>query len=267
MGWTAITAAQTDANSPGDQTFTDLLRTNDKDHEDRIKALEDPSVRVYSHFAGNQGYASGVIVGGAQVEPYFEDQFYIESGTGGLVTNQVAVAADDHRILLNGPSMIIGRAAFHFTNRVKPITFKARMKFHAFPGAFFVGLLSAGLVGNDFPAVGDTGRPARCVVLERFDASNVVFTSRVGASVNQGTQFGKPADGVWFEVKIIFTNTPGNQADCYIDGALKDNLTTAASLPTADNLYPSVLLPSVTGSDISVDSLECLAGGAILNLT
>ena len=39
MAYTALTAAQTDADSPVDQTFTDLLRTNFDDHEARIAAI------------------------------------------------------------------------------------------------------------------------------------------------------------------------------------------------------------------------------------
>lgn len=246
----------------------DAVQMNDniKDHESRLNVL--PNLGgVFSHFTSNQGYGSGIIVTGAQIERYFEDQFYIESGVGGQVNNQAALAADDHRLLMNGPCQVIGRPAFHFTNRVKPITFKARCKFHAFPTDVFIGLAGAALVGNDFPVVGVTTRPVRAIILERFNATDVVFTSRVGANVTQGTSFAKPANGVWFEVKIIFTNTPGNQADCYIDGVLKQTLSTAASLPTADNIYPCALLPEAGADNLSLDRVECFAGGALADLT
>ncbi len=39
MAWTAITSAQTDTDSPIDQTLMDLIRTNDQDHETRLNAL------------------------------------------------------------------------------------------------------------------------------------------------------------------------------------------------------------------------------------
>ena len=45
MAFTALTAAQTDANSPIDQTLMDLIRTNFDDHETRIGAIERVSVQ------------------------------------------------------------------------------------------------------------------------------------------------------------------------------------------------------------------------------
>ena len=268
MARTTIAASQTDTESPLDQTLMDALRNNDSDHESRVLTLEDPESWAFSHFIANYGWTSGVI--DLTKENIYENLFFlIGDGNNNRWINQIGVSgsSDDHYLMLqgDGTDLVDGictvmRACF-FNNRVKPITFKTRVKFSDFDDAanLWIGLCA-------FKATGGAAAtaPTDYIALRKGSvAGKLRFSSRVSSGVtNHGADFTPPADGTWFEVKIIFTNDPSNKATCYIDGSVQETLT--ASLPVAFNIYGMVAIDNVGVNDTcKIDRMDLRFGGAI----
>jgi len=266
MAWTGITAAQTDANSPLDQTLMDLLRTNDKDHEDRIAAQQGPAARIFSHFA-ETAYST---------VPNFKGQglagnTWALGGGGGSIGSPTLAegAADDHSVILTytsapNPSYAdwYAMALWHFTNRLKPLTFVTRFKFITADDNF--DRFEIGYVNRNNVVYSAT-RSRNGIFLELGSvAGQWRFTSADANVPTVGTDFAQVADGTWFEVKIEFTDVGGNQAKCYIDGVLKETLTT--NLPTARVLMAGLWVKSGTlanGDKLKFDRMLASAGGAL----
>lgn len=271
MARTTIAASQTDTESPLDQTLMDAIRENDADHESRILTLEDPESWAFSHFVANYGWPSGVI--DLTKENVYEGKFFM-AVNGGDWVNQIGVStsADDHYLMLrdNGVGttsgvLAVAHACF-FNNRVKPITFRVRVKFSDFDDStkIWIGLCAFMDAATD-TATEPTDYIALC---KGASAGKLRFSSRVGSGVtNDGGDFTPPADGTWWEVKIVFTNDPSNKATCYTDdgaGNYTTRETLTASLPVAANIYGMAAVNQIGVNDtMKADRMDLRFGGAI----
>jgi hypothetical protein len=287
MSFLALTSAQCDANSPGDETLFQLIRTNFDDHETRIKTLEDPSVRVFSHFNSRVGAAPNanqnvddVLLDAGIGEDYndrtaeaggrftgrkhywnYEGKFYLSADSNGAISNFIgnAIGSDQHflRFSTVGKYALIAQPAFHFNNRTKPLTFKLRIRSTNWEPT--VNNMNIGFVA--FPAAG-FARATDGVFME-IGAAGVTrwrFTSANNSTYTVGADFTHPANNTWTEIVVLFESSPGNQARCYLDGVLKETLTT--NLPTARNIYGGMILDVSAGS-WDVDRLEVSASGPL----
>jgi hypothetical protein len=107
-----------------------------------------------------------------------------------------------------------------------PITFEARVKLDQSDREPIVGL-------KEWQTTNPATTDAPGIWLDYIDTSNWRFVSYDTAR-NNGGSFAKVSAGSWFTVKIVFTDDPSNRALCYVDGVLKETLTT--QLPTAKRL-------------------------------
>jgi hypothetical protein len=287
MTFVAFTSAECDSGSPGDETLVQKIRTNFDDHESRITTLESAfDIRLASHFARFPCYQSatpgdpdGIIFDAGDTtvaDKYYEGAFYIV-GKRSKVTNEAALsgAADNHyikRVTGTGGTGaqsefgLFGHPVIYFDNRTKPIRHTMRIKLtnHSSWGGYYVGLQE----------VPDTtvgiARPGNGIFLERSSSTQVRFVSVNGGVATVGTAFNVPADSTWWEVDIEFTNTPGNQANCYTKDAagastLRETLTT--NLPTAKVLLGGGWWRTAGAnvSEVHVDSYLLRSAGALSN--
>lgn len=300
MAWTAITAAETDQNSPLDQALMDKLRLNDADHETRVGTLEDATnISAFSHFAQRHFFGDNTAaspdnvlvtsggVDGAYEEKRFPEPFYLALFAGrasgdfatASIVNRIGVVTDEHFLRIDLPSdsgssstdthfgMIMARPAFVYDNRVKPITFTARLRLAtAASRRFHCGLTTWVRLESG------AGRPILTdrIALERNGANWRFVTSSGGATTN-GTDITPDSNNAWFEVKILFEAGP--QARCYLkkstdgDFVLKETFTT--NLPTAAQLHGMALTAIVAqtdvASDLDLDYMKIYAAGALGN--
>ena len=261
MSHTPITAAQTDVDSPGDQTLFDLIRLADVDITTRVAALEDPATFYFNHFEKNHQFTSGVILdsaGAASLKNYDKDfTFYVNNGTW---TEQIAVGSTDLHWLnlarngVGGPSGAIElNRVVYYDNRVKPITFECRIRMIA-DGSFWFGLGPGGAIL--------AARPSNGILLESDpgDTTNWRFVSINGGSATQGSNFAKVTDDTWFKL-TIFWDAAG--ASCKINDIEKELLT--ATLPTAKQLLSSLsyTLSNASANVFRVDKWKLSLGGPL----
>jgi hypothetical protein len=284
MSVTPLTAAQTDANSPLDQAMMDTIRLELADHEARVSTVEDPAIRIYSHFSlfynndisGGGGAAQGDIIrsgtSGKSYNPYFESKFSI-TGSNVTCTNEagLTLGSDNHYLKFignSGPALfsLQAVASMFFNSRVTPITYRARFKMSALGGAtrYLLGL------GKSIPDPNAASLPSDYIGLIQSSSTQAVFATSKASTQTAGTPFTFPSNGTWFEVKVVFTSVGGNQALCYIgDSAgvftLKETLT-GANLPTASNLFGTMFMQlGATGDTALIDRIEITAGGAMVD--
>lgn len=111
-----------------------------------------------------------------------------------------------------GAGLVLPRP-MNFASVGKPIRCKARVK-RGTDTAFRFGFQS---IINMTDSIG--------VWLERVDASNWRFAAYDGTR-ESGVSFANVATGTWFDFEIVLTDTPSDRALCYLNGVLKDTLTT-----------------------------------------
>jgi hypothetical protein len=236
------------------------IRDNQDDHEARLINVEDVSIRAFTHFARKLGYGSNNILNSNNPEIYYEGNFYIAAtGAGGRIArNQIGESdtVDDHLIKFSGGAatnfaMAQCQVAVNFASRTKPLTFKTRIKRSNNTLDLIIGFSlwrTNFTVPNDgiYLTLGGAGTTYR-------------FKSRNGGAETTGSDFTAIANNTWFEVTVLFENSPGNQARCYVDGLLKETFTT--NLPTSDNLYGICLFKD--NGDEYVDRMQVQAAGTL----
>lgn len=282
MAFTALTAAQTDANSPGDQTLMDLIRTNFDDHESRIMTVENPAVRAFSHFANRHGYASDIpltrTTDGDSLNRDYDRDFLlgaaVNTGSGATVSvtfTEITGTTDQHYLKAtlstgtggspSSSTYLVAQPVLYFNNRVKPLTFEARIRgasLYSSSLLYHVGFLRFKFDGASI------GTPADGIWLERSGtAGNMRFVTVNGGSPINGSDFTGPSVNTWFKVKIIFESDPSNRARCFVDGVLKETLTT--ELPTAKQLHGAIEMQAGVGfgTNWDFDWVEAKSAGAL----
>jgi hypothetical protein len=248
MAHTPITAAQTDEDSPLDQTLTDLIRLALDDLETRLSATEDDDAHYQTHFnRTHKAFGSGILIsnaGTATIDSY--DGVFQMRVDGATVTEKVQVTSDAHWLegklnTGNGRWFIELNRPIVYATRVKPITFRTRIWVEALAdiSTMFLGMYDGGMTN---------ARPANGIYLQRDPASsaNWEFTSSSASSVTAGTPFTAPAAGAWVDVKIVWD---AGGAACYINNVLKETLT--ATLPTTAQIFAA---STMTTSNSTADA-------------
>lgn len=266
MTYVAVADPLLNSGKPGRATDVKQMRDNQADHETRILSLEDvQNVRVSSHFVKNHGYASNIAAAGSTSVRGYDQDWYLETQANATVVEQIGVSAtaDDHHLRLDASSavtpnsMIVGSLSINFDQRVKPITFISRVRHINNSDDLIVGF-------SQFPAIG-TLRPTSGCWLER-NGANWRFAYASNGAVLNGSDFSPVAISTWFEVKIIFTDTPSDRFLAYLDSTLKETFTTAASLPTARNIFGMVKNAPAGSRALDIDRMDIYAGGPITDM-
>lgn len=272
MTYVAVADPLLDSGKPGRSTDIKQMRDNQADHETRILSLEDiNNVRISTHFVKNHNYASSLVLTGAvgsRILNDYDRDWYLEVYAAEAEIAEfigLSATADNHHLQINttantatAAGMIVGSLAFNFDLRVKPLTYIARCRQENIADDLVVGF-------SQFPAIG-TLRPTSGCWLE-LSGGDWRFSCASASSYTNGSAITEVTAGTWFEVKIVFTDTPTDRFLCYLDGTLKETFTTAGSLPTARNIYGMVKHKSTTsGRYFDIDRLDIYAGGPITDM-
>jgi len=203
-------------------------------------AVEDASIRVFSHFVGRSmapiNYKAGgnytAVLTNNEGSLYDGGNFTLYSATDVL---QNIGSTDLHYLKWNlgagGVGQCVANLGFNFASRTKPITYTWRFKRSDHTKALFLGL-------TNWPTWSTNTTPTDGIFLllgAAADKYRFRSTSSVSALSTTGADFAAIADNTWFEVKIVFGEVPGVQAECFVDGLSKETFTT--NLPTTINLY------------------------------
>lgn len=278
MAYVAVADPLLDSGKPIRSTDGKRMRDNQADFNTRIAALEAaPDAYVSSHFTRRSGYASDQIIGFAAATSTasmqnYEDRWFLklESFAAATLYFSEGVSVSDNlehylNLFIDASGagtdygVVQSSVAFNFTYSTLPITFEARVTFpHNDPTSFRIGLRNFAL---------NNAAPTDGIFLERNGANFRFRTVNASVSTN-GSDFAPPTASTWFIVKVIFTNSPSNQALCYLDGALKDTLT-GANLPTAKNLHARFEVTDKTGAGVvwKLDEMRCYAAANVADLT
>jgi hypothetical protein len=260
-----------DSGKPIRSTDIKQMRDNQADHESRVLSLEDvQNVRISSHFVKNHNYASGVVITGVTSLKGYDQDWYLETD-GAEIVESVAISAtaDNHYLRLNTTggnlrAMIVGDVSLNFDQRVKPLTFISRQRHLNNADSFIIGFAASATVPTGYPLLA-TLTPTSGCWLEKSGANWHFAYASAGAVLN-GTDFAPVAASTWFEVKIIFTDTPSDRFLAYLNGTLKETFTTAASLPTGRNIFATVKHVSAGTRELDIDRIDCYAGGPITDM-
>lgn len=160
-----------------------------------------------------------------------------------IAATQPAGAASGKNVLFTIPRYI-------FNNLTRPLIYEARVKWRGVSSPLhWFGMSDA------VPAIGNY--PNAGVYLAFPNSTDMRFQCRDGTTTTNGTGFARVAADTWFTVKIEFTDTPSNRALCYIDGVLKETLTT--NLPTSQGLFGAIdvqVQSSATTTESDCDRLK-----------
>lgn len=227
-----LTAGETDAKSFLRQALAKKMKDNFTNLNARTTQLE-KEIRVFDHFnnlldVGGDSWGPDPASASALHGP----RWHIAGSTNTDLVNANAAKPGYSINRIGYPSSGGGRWAnvesnlnLQFDQVTLPIIFEARVKFSA-DLEFHIGTRAA---QNVVPTTDLAG-----VWLERIDGTFWRFVS-FNASRNNGGSITRITNGVWFTIKIEFTDTPGDRALCSIDGDLKETLT--AQVPTDDILH------------------------------
>jgi len=267
MAYVSVPDPVLDIGKPGRSTDWKQFRDNQTDHESRINALEDASVRTFSHFSTLYNNAS-IIADATIVEGY--NDWYFESTTADVeVRNGIYIGTDKHYIDItstgaSGAGIVSSKTGFYFDNRTKPlictIRFKVSLTSAAGWGAFYIGLAGTNINGISSGA----GQPVNGIYVMRSDANNWICRSRRN-SVNAAdpAAFAK-LDAAWNELIITWV-TAAKTATLTLNAAEVAVFTDADTIPSDKVLYPYVQVGSPAAGALSmyIDRIECYAGGAL----
>lgn len=132
----------------------------------------------------------------------------------------------------NAKNHLMTLSEYVFNNVTRPLIYECRTQWRGSAGT------PAQLWGMFGTVPGIMSGPLHGIYLGFPDSTNMRFTSIDNGSATNGTSFTRVAANTWFTIKIEFTDTPSNRALCYIDGVLKETLTT--NLPTSRRLHGAV---------------------------
>lgn len=255
-----------DSGKPARSTDIKKIRDNQDYFNEQI-SLSPTSGGVQSHFNRADFGASA----GTLADVLAGEGIFIEASSAAVWELRIDNTIDAHYIRFAAPSSVNGAnlvcmSAMDFTTWTKPLTFKCRLRSAGWAAGDFsgfrIGFANDGVAVT--PSMTANTRPQHGIYLEEGAAgANFRFVSSNGGANTVGSDFTKPSDNTWFEVKIEFTDVGGNQAICQIDGVTKETITT--NLPTARNLFGMVSLVSAVGSAavVDVDRISVMSGGAI----
>jgi len=255
MSHTPITAAQTDVESPGDQTLFDLLRLAEADLTVRVAAIENTDGYYFTEFnRTHKAFSSGLLLSnaGADTLNAYDGDFQIRVD-GATVTEKVQVTDDKHwlegkRNTNNGRWFIELNRPVVYNTRVKPIRFETRVQFELNSDitSFWMGLYDGGMTNS---------RPANGVFLEwNSGTTEMRFSCSAAGTPTLGTLFAPPTSATWFTVRIVWD---ASGAACYIGSAdetsfvLKETLTT--NLPTTQQIFPA---STITTTNTTADATK-----------
>lgn len=239
MAFSAFTLAETAAKALMRQALWRKVKDDFDDHDLRLVRL-DSGLRLSEHFNMK---APGAL---AEILPPLYELAQSASLTITYPAFSVLRLTTTAAGVLTG---LIYRRPLNFGGVTPPIRLKARVK-TVIDVSFHAGLKNAAGTSD-----------VKGVWLERVDASNWRFVSYDTAR-NNGTNFTSVASGTWFEFEIVFTNSPSNQALCYLNGVLKETLVT--QLPTTADLYGVVNFQMAgTTNWMEFDRWESLADGGL----
>jgi hypothetical protein len=194
------------------------LRENIRYLKEHTDILEDATnLRAQSHFNRGHGYAGNDILtsaGGATLSHY-DGAFYL-SINNGSIKNSVEVGARttlDHYIKLNSvPSIVIAEIGFLFDMMTKPLTFEARCRMVSNANSVTVGFAKWPASLTPFNASPNDG-----IYLQQDGGGQMRFRASDNGATTDGASFARPANNVWFKVRIVFTDDPVDKALCYVD--------------------------------------------------
>lgn len=273
MSRTSISSTQTDSGSPLDQALMDAIRGNDDDHEARIVALEDPSIRFFSHFNLRHGITSDLIVDTTVTNRTreFEQALHAQWDSGVFtllnMQGQVDEATDQHflRFVNSASSAGTGRLrcmmAWQYSNRTAPATMELRMQMSSYSNQLIrIGLLDWG-VSNNIATNPNSG------IYVETTGSNWIFKCRNnGGTISSSSAFAPPAAGTPFNLKILH-ETSGGSEQCQVltdsgSGYVQKAVLTT-NLPTARKIYPQIQVSSSTTDTLDLDWFLFSFGGVL----
>ncbi len=249
MAWTAITSAQTDADTPIDQTLMDLIRTNDADNNSRINALTATSnLDIRDDFLGNTATIDlnywDIGSGSAPDDPKIVSEHQAELSPAGGAPNFSAMAADDAKIdilMTEGEYVCIvefrvknvGTDADHLHVGMKDIAMSEATLADTADSSDFVGIVNGG--GADW----------------------IIRVSNTASGGNDREGQGTQASWTKFKFTITCSTTGANQK---VEIDVNDASSGAAmttNIP-ATRLRPWISAQGVTGTrDLRVDYFLC----------
>ena len=264
MAYVAVPNTSLEVGDPIRSSDITQMNDNITNHESRLVAVEDASIREFSHFTQREVQASG----GAA----FSDQILGAAGgsltygaftivsSGAIVYQRVAttITNDYHYIQWTGGAVaqLMGKLSFNFASRTKPITYTWRFRSSDVTNAFFMGL-------TNYPVYGANTTPTDGIYLLLGGAANT-FRFQSISTVSAGTTTGGDIAylaNTWYEVKIVFTDDPGNRALCYTDGVLRETITT--DLATTYNLSGRFTMSLGAGDTCDIDRALTSAAGTL----
>ena len=278
MAYTQVADPLLNSDKPIRSTDIKQMRDNQDDFDGRITALEDPSIRIASHFSRPIGPVAKIVDGAGAGASYTADpEWHVEVASDGDAFNGILQdsSADQHYIKFDPTSggdhgLIAGKTGFYFDNRVKPIVCNIRLKMNATTAAagwdaFYIGL------GSDqatelWPTLNT--EPSDGIYLTYSSDTEWVWKAGDAGVWTTGTPFTHGLDNTWFTLSITWV-AASKTATCVVDGTTRETFTSADNIPAAKMVYPFAAFGSnVNNADNAwVDSIECYASGAITDLT
>jgi hypothetical protein len=273
MAYVQVPDPLLNANKPGRSTDWVQFRDNQDDFDGRITALEDPSIRIASHFSTPIGDAQIITTGAASYAHH--PDWYVETGAPGIIQNGIWVPNLDNHILHFNPSasggehLVCGKTGFYFDNRTKPLVCKIRFKINDTTAngwsQMFIGLGSSS-VGGAWPQLNT--EPTDGIYLYRFDPDEWDVRARRASVDTDAGNWVHGLDDTWVEL-IITWIAAASAVSVTVNGTERGAFTVADNIPDDRVVYPFVSAWSNNdGSDyVYIDRIECYASGALTDAT
>ena len=222
MAWTAISASQTDANSPVDQTLMDAIRTDLDDLNTRLTGLgsgmQDNIIDDFAGTALNTGNWTWDSSGAATDT--------LTAASHLITLNSVGVG--NYSNLLGGASRIQVR----MTN-TQSVTLKWRFKITGISSTSFIGWQDNSLSGAN------TNSAANAIGLRWAAASQSVFTTAKGGATTTSAATGNVANWQVAQIDLIQTGSALTLA-FYMDGVQIGSTITTTNIPDTTTLRPVI---------------------------
>lgn len=258
MAFTRVPDPNLDVGKPTRSVDIKQIRDNQDDHESRLLAVEDASIRVFSHFNRHKRADTTSTINISSPGDDYDDAYFYVRGATITAYSQIGVSdtAFDHYLHFDHSaagsiSTLSAVLAFNFASNTMPITFHTRIRRITVTDELRVGLMRW-TDGNTFT------EPTDGIFLDLGGSSGWRFRTRNASTYTNGTDF-SVTDNTWYDVKILLEDSPSTQARCYFDGVLKETFTT--NLPTSDNLYGVCNFKG--SSDADVDRMLVSAAGVL----
>jgi hypothetical protein len=249
MAFTNLTAAQTDADSPLDQTLMDLIRTNFTDLDTRVSAIEafsDQDIRD-DFFGGattidTTTWDSGGI---GTFQRVAEHQCFINPGGAGYR----AIGATTERIRVNLTEEYVVIMEFRIYNSLNDV------------GATTVGLMDVANTTAGAGVVTDTAFFIGVVA----NAGGGDWTIRVDDNTGPTDRGGQGTWNVWttFKFTVTCSAVAGNRKVEVDTDGVSSGAAITTDIPSTVDLYPvaGVNDPGAAGAQLRIDYYHCYFSG------